>query len=163
VTSKVVCDILLINNETKRSEQITLELAKIRSGHDIIIGRSTIKKFNLASKFPSHFFDEPIVPPELQADMAAPRSTDERESRAPTSSPPVDSPNVNAGHFQREHMSKFIDKSEDPSRFTLGGTEDAPWQGVIEGNSETTSEIPSKIFGTPEEIEKLVALAMHDF
>jgi hypothetical protein len=40
----------------------------------------------------------------------------------------------------------------------LGGTEDAPWQGVIEGNSETTSEIPSKIFGTPEEIEKLVAL-----
>ena len=158
VTSKVVCDILLINNETKRSEQITLELAKIRSGHDIIIGRSTIKKFNLASKFPSHFFDEPIVPPELQADMAAPRSTDERESRAPTSSPPVDSPNVNVGHFQREHMSKFIDKSEDPSRFTLGGTEDAPWQGVIEGNSETTSEIPSKIFGTPEEIEKLVAL-----
>ena len=90
--------------------------------------------------------------------MAAPRSTDEGESRAPTSSPPVDSPNVNAGHFQREHMSKFIDKSEDPSRFTLGGKEDAPWQGVIEGNSETTSEIPSKIFGTPEEIEKLVAL-----
>lgn len=161
-SNKIVCDLLLVNNETKRSEQITVELLKIKSGHDIVIGRPTIKKHNLATKFPSHFFESTTESPlQLQADMEAPRSADVGELQAPASSQNVDSPNVNAVHFQREHMSKFIDTTEDPTRFTLDGTHDAPWQGLVEGiNTTAPSEIPSQIYGTSEFIAKVIALCM---
>ena len=157
-----MCDLLLVNNETKRSEQITVELLKIKSGHDIVIGRPTIKKHNLATKFPSHFFESTTESPlQLQVDMEAPRSADVGELQAPASSQNVDSPNVNAVHFQREHMSKFIDTTEDPTRFTLDGTHDAPWQGLVEGiNTTAPSEIPSQIYRTSEFIAKVIALCM---
>ena len=119
----------------------------------MIIGRPTIMAQNLTSKLSSQFSLAPMSLPSIRLVLSACQPA--LDARHACSEPRKSSETL-ATIRRREHMSQYIDRVEDDAGIPFKD-EESPWQQKAD-ETETTTELPTKVYGTPAEIQNTIKL-----
>lgn len=151
---------LITKDEENRTLQLKLQATIIRSPFELIIGRKSIKKFNLVKHFPSHFIDSEEIEEEMlgvveggpektllqQARNEAARASlvKERIHHLVTM---LESSNTYTSNAARQSAYERDDIEEIP----LDKLEAIPAEMIKEGSEDV--QLPSKIYG-PETLQQ---------
>ena len=146
----------------------------IKTDYDMIIGRKSIKKYDLTSKMHSQFAG--IFPskhraskqPKSTAFLNALRFMENAKINLPSSAPAIFDPELappdqprkftcdraeRISALQKESMYKFIDKISDAEGIPVVSVE-SPWQELADEVDSIDNVIPVKIFGNANEIRE---------
>ena len=133
-TQKFSFIVTIVNELANKSEKLLLEATEIDIDYEIVIGRPTIKQYNLVDKVRSHLVCDP------QHTIVAELSGAQRL----------------ANLMVVEPASKYLDPLETSDGIPIRDDE-PPWQRVVNGEPSPTG-LPEKVNGSPDEIARQCAL-----
>ena len=146
VVGKLSFMLTFFNQLKKENEQLEISASIIDSPYELIIGRPSIRQYNLLSKVDSMFNHE---------------SQTMRLSGVPGPvSPMMTTQLIALREVKRKHVSELLDFEKDNDGDVEQGYTDAPWEIPI--NQQLDDSLPTEIFGT-EKLKKEVQLLCSEY
>jgi hypothetical protein len=133
-TQKFLITVTISNEQNNKKENLLLEASEIDIDYELVIGRPTIKQFNLIDKVRSHLVCG------AQHTIVAELSGAQRLANLTVVEP----------------ASKYLDPLETSDGIPIRDDE-PPWQRAVNGESSPTG-LPEKVDGSPDEIARQCAL-----
>ena len=133
-TRKFSIIVTISNEQTNENEDLLLEATEIDIDYELVIGRPTIKQFNLIDKVRSHLVCD------AQHTIVAELSGAQRLANLTVVEP----------------ASKYLDPLETSDGIPIRDDE-PPWQRAVNGESSPTG-LPGKVDGSPDEIARQCVL-----